>query len=207
MATNDYSKQYFKSVWPEGYYEKFNYGVGIDKVCEVCLDPFFSNIKDALEIGSGGGAFTERMIGNFRYITVLDVIPLPQKFMPYHNFSYIELEDKSYNCALVGDDTKDFCFSYNLFCHLSNEAIKEYVENVHRVLRKGADFIFMIANFEHTKKHLEHDNFQLGQSTPLGHFVQDLRTIDIVVDKEKWEVVNPSMIPEHRDIIVHLKKK
>lgn len=38
----------------------------------------------------------------------------------------------------------------------------------------------------------------------MGHFAQDDRTIDIIVG-EGWEIISRNMIPEHRDIVVHLK--
>lgn len=205
----DFSKKYFQRSWGvDGYYEKFSYGVGYEKVCQICLDPFFDKNKTALEVGCGGGTFTERMIGKFEYLTVIDVIQMPKQFSRYQSFKYIELDDKSYDCSLVSDNTKDFCFCYNLFCHLSNEAIKEYIKNIHRVLRPGSSFVFMLANFEHSKAQLDSDRkFELGDILPFGHFYQDDRTLDIVVDSSQWEIETRNMIPSHRDIIVHLKKK
>lgn len=202
------NKEFFQRSWgPDGYYEKFSYGVGIDKVCEVALYPFFnSTTKISVELGSGGGAFTERMVGKFQFSVAIDVIVMPNKFSRYYPFVYIELPDNTYKCLGVPDNYADFCFSYNLFCHLSNEQIGQYVADVYRVLTLGSDFVFMLANYKHTKKHLERE-YNLGELTPVGHYVQDERTLDLIIDKEKWEVVSPNMIPEHRDIIVHLKKK
>lgn len=201
------NKEFFQRTWgPDGYYEKFSYGVGIDKVCEVALYPFFNKSKIALEIGSGGGVFTEIVLDFFGWVYAIDVIQMPSKFQFFKNFYYIELPDNTYNCYAVKDNSIDFCFSYNLFCHLSNEHIGEYIADVYRVLTPGSDFVFMLANYAHTKKHLDRE-YELGELTPVGHYVQDERTIDLIIDKEKWEVVSPNMIPEHRDIIVHLKKK
>lgn len=201
------NKEFFQRTWgPDGYYEKFSYGVGIDKVCEVALNPFFDKEKVAIEIGSGGGVFTERMVGNFKFLAAIDVIEKPKSFNLFRCFGYTELPDNTYNCKDFVSGVVDLCFSYNLFCHLSNEQIGEYVADVHRVLRPGADFVFMLANYEHTKKHLDRE-YELGELTPVGHYVQDERTLDLIIDKEKWEVVSRNMIPEHRDIIVHLKKR
>lgn len=200
------NKEFFQRTWgDEGYYEYFSYGVGIKKVMEVCLFPFFDNNKVALEIGCGGGTFTEKMIGRFEYVIAIDVIKRPRHL--YHkDFTYIELPDNTYNCEGILDNCIDFCFSYNLFCHLSNEQIKEYISDVHRTLKPRGDFVFMLANYKHTKKHLDKE-YDLGELTPVGHYVQDERTLDFIIDKDQWEVVSPNMIPEHRDIIVHLKKK
>lgn len=199
------NKAFFQRVWGETGYEYFNYGVGIDKVCEVALTPFFGMNKTAVELGPGGGVFTDKMDGKFKELIAIDVIKRPKQFM-YKKFTYIELPDNTYRCEGINDNRIDFCFSYNLFCHLSNDRLKEYIKDVHRVLKTGGDFVFMLSNYEYTKTKVDRE-FEFGQLLPMGHYYQDERTIDIIADKEDWEFVNRSMIPEHRDIIVHLKKK
>lgn len=206
---NDFDKEFFQRTWGKfGYIEPFSYGVGYQKVYEVAIDPFISTDKTALEIGPGGGTFTQLMIGKFNHLTAIDVIRKPPQFDSYENFTYLELPDQSFNCEGVKSNSIDFCFSYNVFCHLSNDAIKQYLKGVHRVLHKGFDFVFMIANFEHTKKHVVNpEKYSLGDFLPMGHFYQDLRTLDLIMDKSKWEVVNSNLLPTHRDIVIHLKKK
>jgi SAM-dependent methyltransferase len=201
---DDFSKAYFQGVWGEGYYEHFSYGVGIDKVFEVCVSPFLKGT--VLEIGSGGGVFTEMIQGKADLIAI-DVIKMPERFSEFENFTYYELSDKSFICEPIESESIDFCFSYNVFCHFSNEAIREYLKSVHRVLKPGGDFVFMLAKFERTKKHVDYpERYTLGDLLPMGHFYQDLRTLDLVVG-DGWEIVNRDMIPEHRDILIHLKKK
>lgn len=206
------NKEFFQRSWGEGYYEYFSYGVGIEKVMEVSLKPFFDKSKMAVELGPGGGVFTEQMAGNFKHLIAIDVIKMPKKFTSFRDFTYIELQDNTYKCVGVEDNSIDFCFSYNLFCHLSNEHLKEYVSDVHRVLKPSGDFVFMLANYQHTKLNIfqpanvERD-YEFGQLTSVGHYYQDERTIGVIANLKDWKVVNSNMIPEHRDIIVHLKKK
>lgn len=201
----DFSKSYFQDVWGEGYYEHFSYGVGIDKVFEACILPFIGD-KIALEIGPGGGTFTELMIDKFMYLIAIDVIRMPEKFSTYENFRYLELPNQNYSCPGIRSNLIDFCFCYNVFCHLSNDAIWEYIKSVHRVLKPGGDFVFMLSNFKHTQKHVSNpEKYSLGDFLDMGHFYQDLRTLDLVAGKE-WEIIERSMLPDHRDIIVHLKK-
>ena len=208
---NDFTKDFFQTAWgEEGYYECFSYGEGIDKVCEVGLNPFFDKNKNALEIGPGGGVFTDRMIGQFKSLTVLDVIKMPTKFNGLSNFTYIELHNHSYDCKGVDDASIDFAFSYNVFCHLSNEALTEYFKGVFRVLKPGGDFVFMIANYENSKKNFLDvaDNYKLGDLTPIGHFNQSLETVKIIANKKQWDYKEPTnLLPNHRDILIHIKKK
>ena len=201
----EFDKQYFQRVWgDEGYHEHFSYGLGIDRVCEVGLIPFYSLEKEALEIGSGGGTFTRIMVNNFKHLTAIDVIKKPTLLSEFDNFTYIELEDKSYDCPVPARSI-DFAFSYNVFCHLSNHALKEYLKGINKALKKGADFVFMLSNYKHTAK-FEKDRFQLGDLLPMGHFYQDLRTLDLIADLKQWEVVSNNLLPDHRDIVVHLRK-
>lgn len=190
----DFTKDFFKQAWgPEGYYENFSYGVGIDKVCEVALYPFTNKDTVALEIGPGGGVFTTRIFGYVKALTCIDVIPRPTGFPV--DINYIELQNQDFFCAGVPDNSINFAFCYNVFCHLSNDAIRQYLVSVHRVLRTGGDFVFMLSSY----------GGELGTLLPVGHFAQDERTLDLVIG-DGWEIISRNMIPEHRDIIVHLRK-
>lgn len=198
MTNIDYDKSFFIRTWGAGgYYENFSYGVGIEKVCSVCLYPFVNSTVRVLEIGSGGGVFTQRIWPKAGSITCIDVIPLPDHFMPSVN--YIELDNQDYNCTGVPDSSIDFAFSYNVFCHFSNYAIREYLKSVNRVLRPGGDFVFMLSSYGREHPH------GLGALLPMGHFAQDERTLDVVIG-EGWDIISRNMIPEHRDIIIHIKK-
>jgi len=201
---NNFDKDFFQKVWGiEGYVEPFSYGVGIDVVCEVGMIPFFSLEKTALEIGPGGGTFTQRLVNNFKHLTVMDVIRRPKLFEDYQNFTYIELSDRNFDCP-VDSESIDFAFSYNVFCHLSNDALIKYLKGINRALVSGGDFVFMLSDFKWTSRFCENEH-ELGDMLPMGHFYQDLRTLDIIVG-DGWEVVNNNLLPDHRDIVVHLRK-
>lgn len=187
----DFDKQFFTRTWgPDGYYENFSYGVGIERVFNECVFPFLHK-NDVLEIGSGGGVFTKEIMPYVDWLTCIDVIPKPDSLKCH---AYIELPDRDYSCTGVIRNAFDFVFAYNVFCHLSNEALIQYLQSVRRVIMTGGDFVFMLSSY----------GGELGTLLPMGHFAQDDRTIDIIVG-EGWEIVNRNMIPEHRDIIVHLK--
>lgn len=200
----DFDKEFFQRSWgKEGYYEEFTYGVGIKRVLKECIYPFLDPNKTALEIGCGGGTFTQFLAGKFRQVYGLDVIKMPEKFAQFPSFKFIELPDQTYACLGIKDKVIDFTFSYNVFCHLSNEALRLYLADVNRVLKTGGDFVFMLSNYRHVQTKQESDKF--GDLLPMGHFYQDDRTLGFIMG-EGWDVISISMIPEHRDTIIHLRK-
>lgn len=203
--TKDFTKEFFQEAWGEkGYYENFSYGVGIDRVCEECIEPFLIPFDTALEIGCGGGVFTERIVGNVKKLIVVDVIKMPEKFKEF-NLKYIELPDKSNDLPGIYNHSIDFCFSYNVFCHMSNDFLRGYLKSIHRVLKKGGNLVFMLSNYNN--HHFEDsEDYGLGELLPMGHFYQDERTLDVIAGKGDWDIMSRNMIPQHRDIIVHLKK-
>lgn len=204
--TTELTKQFFQEAWGEnGYYENFSYGVGIDAVCEKCLYPFIQD-KEVLEIGSGGGVFTKRIAERAKRLTAIDVIKRPESFT-WENLIYVELPDKNYACEGVKSESIDFAFSYNLFCHLPDHAIRQYLKSVNRVLRQGGSFVFMLSNFQEVKKGFKDKGFKRGDFLTNGHFYQDDKTIYTVIEYNQWKMINVNMIPEHRDIIIHLEKR
>jgi SAM-dependent methyltransferase len=204
MNQQDFDKEFFQRSWgKDGYYEEFSYGVGINRVLDECVRPYLSQDKTALEIGCGGGTFTQFMQGNFKLLYGLDVIKKPSRFDSYKPFKFIELPDKTYKCAGVNDKTIDYVFAYNVFCHLSNEALTSYLADVNRVLKSGGDFIFMLSNYRNVKDKHKSDKF--GHLLGMGHFYQDDRTLDAIIG-EGWKIINRNIIQEHRDIIIHLRK-
>ena len=210
MSAQDFKKDYFQSVWgAAGYQEDFKYGIGIDATCAAVLNPFFDKSKTALEIGCGGGSFTKRMVGNFAHVTAIDVIKPPEHFAQFKDFTYYELPEQNTLCSGVADASVDFVFCYNVFCHLSDAMISSYISSAKRVLKAGGDFVFMLSNFDNIK-HIFPDKIaeqKPGQLTPALHFYQDLSTLNRVIKWYDWTVVNPNMVPAHRDIVVHLRKK
>jgi SAM-dependent methyltransferase len=203
----EFSKKQFQDFWPGGYYENFGWGVGIEKVIEVSMAPFYDKEKVALELGPGGGVFTERLIGKFKHLYALDVIKMPEKLKDWKDFTFVELPDQDFTCNGIKKNSIDFCFTYGMFCHLSNDALKEYIKNVYTVLKKGGDFVFMISNHQNMIKLYPSDSqyTELGVGLSSGHFLQDDRTIEIVVDK-RWTIVSRNLTPDHRDIMVHVRK-
>ena len=96
MIDNDgWTKSLFQKAWgKDGYVENFSFGIGIDKVCELSMYPFLRG--NTLEIGSGGGSFTNKLVSRCVNLTAIDVIKKPVLFNQWSNLNYIELENKDF---------------------------------------------------------------------------------------------------------------
>lgn len=201
----DFTKQDFINFWGTGYYEEFTYGIGIQEVIERTIVPFGN--KTCLEIGCGGGVFTKVLSEHFDKVIGIDVIPMHDG-VRYYNVKYIELDNQDYKCTGVENESIDFVYSYGVFCHFSNDAIKEYLQSIYRVLKPGGECMIMISNFEKLKADFptfaNWDEYKFGDMMSIGHFYQDDRTVDIM--KYKFKIVSRNLTPDHRDIVVHLKK-
>ena len=206
IINNNFTKEYFKRVWPNGYSEP-GYGIGNAKIIEICITPFKDKEKNVLEIGPGAGVFTKHLL-DFKHIYLLDVIK-SNSIPKNENITFIELDNQDFFCTGIENNSIDFVFAHGVFCHLSNDALKTYVSSVHRILKQHSDFVFMVANIENTKKSFKEDvnEFKLGDMLPMGHFYQSQETLDLIIDKNDFDFVNRNMAPEHRDFLVHIKKK
>lgn len=210
----EFSKKEFQELWGlEGYYEPHNnHGVGIEKSCETVLYPFLSEDKDILEIGCGGGAFTERIIKSCKSLTAIDVIKQPERLKSYQKLSYIELPNKNYSCKGVDSEVMDFAFSSGVFCHLPYLALKEYLYSVNRVLKHGGDFVFMLSDWDNLKKIISEEEQKTSKPddfTSSGHFHQDETTLFEIYDEDLWDIISENMIPDYGSWYryIHLRKK
>lgn len=204
----DFTKEQFINFWGNtGYYEKFNYGIGFDEVVKRTILPFANKEHTCLEIGSGGGVFTEVLSQHFGQVIAIDVIP-EHDGVRYPNVKFIELDNQDYDCTGVKNRSIDFVFSYGVFCHFSNLAIGKYVQSIYKVLKKGGEGIIMISDVDKlTQYYSTFDNwskYNYGDKMKIGHFYQDDKTVNIFANK--FTVLSRNITPEHRDIVVHIKK-
>jgi cyclopropane fatty-acyl-phospholipid synthase-like methyltransferase len=212
-SEKEFTKDEFQSLWgEEGYYDNCQLGIGIDSVCDKVLYPHLSPSKTVLEIGCGGGVFTERIAKRVQAVVAIDVIKKPSRLEAIRNLMYLELPNQNYECKGVAMGAIDFAFSSGCFCHLPYHALKEYLRSVHKVLVEGGEFVFMISDWEYLKNlctDFERETLKPNDFTSAGHFYQDHTTLKSIMDETQWEVISEDMIPEHEtwDRYIHLKKK
>jgi ubiquinone/menaquinone biosynthesis C-methylase UbiE len=127
--------------------------------------PFLGTGRVMLEIGAGGGRFTEVLLPKCERLIAVDTSAamlklLRQRFAGTDRIEYMHADGKG--LSGVGDGSVDAVFSYGVFVHIQHWDIFNYLVETKRVLRPGGKAI------------IHHSN----TFTPLGwnKFVYDLPT-------------------------------
>ena len=132
-----------------------NYKSDIRSCLEIfnkCIIPYINKETNILEIGPGRGAWTLKMTElNPKSITCFDI------FSAEHNsfwellglkkksfISYYQVEDNK--CKELQNDSIDYLFSYDVFCHIPYSKCEEYLQNLYNKLKKDAVCVIMIAD-------------------------------------------------------------
>jgi SAM-dependent methyltransferase len=201
----DYSNNDFSKFWGDGYQETFcGYKHTRDEIFNAILKPFIDSNKTCLEIGCGGGFWTNKhLIGNFKNVVAIDVIPKSKNI----NCEYFQLGNQDYKCTPIKDNSVDFVFSFGVFCHLSNAAVNEYVRNVLRVLKPGGEAVLMFANWDKHPGFVnvpDKDNYRESPH-PNGWYYFDFLTINTILGTNGIDEYT-DLMPTLRDTVIHFKK-
>jgi SAM-dependent methyltransferase len=198
---SNYSKEDFLKFWGEnGYTEtwdghKYNWSEEIKNLIKQQLGD--NKEKITLEIGCGSGYWTEYLAEKSSFVYAIDLIPRP--VFKNNNITYIENDDKQFNCSGISDNSIDFAFSFGVFCHLSLSACEEYLKDVFRVLKKGGSCIFMYSDDNGLKKFY---NQEIKASAIYG---QHNDYSDIMPTVLKYDI-NANKILDFRDSLILIKK-
>lgn len=104
------------------------------------IEPFIGQAATVLEIGAGGGRFTEVLARRATRLIATDTSPtmllLLRKRFEGRPSVVVQWLD-GFQLGEVGDRSIDAAFSYDVFVHLSPWHTYSYLEELHRVLRPG----------------------------------------------------------------------
>jgi SAM-dependent methyltransferase len=113
------------------------------------FSPFLGTCGTLLEIGAGGGRFTEILLPKCRRLIASDTSPtmlklLRKRFPHDTKIEYLLLDGK----GLSGVDARsvDAAFSWGVFVHLQHWDIYNYIQELKRVLRPGGKAIIQHPN-------------------------------------------------------------
>lgn len=203
----DTPKECFVKAWGIGYVEPWGcHGVPLNDFVKMTIAPFCNKEHVALEVGCGRGIWTANCLSpNFKRVVCLDVIPKSDWIAKLPNVEYVELPDRNFSCLGVEDDSIDFVWSYGCFCHLTMDAVREYLRSLFKKAKSGANLVIMFGNWirnPHTKG-CDKDAIYSPEQCPW--FYQDLELVQQAV-KEAGFIDFKDMLPDFRDTIAHFKK-
>ncbi len=190
-----YNKKDFISFWGDGYIESFDgyNGFKPEQVYNKAIKPFEKK-KVCLEIGCGGGFWTNKYLKNFK-VTGIDVIPKSKNI----TCKYFELNDKDYFCTPIKSNSIDFVWCFGVFCHLPQSAVSVYVKNILRVLKKNGVAVLMFPNWDKCPKGVKNrENYKESAYGGLGWFYIDYGEI-------LKDINYKILFPEFRDTLICIK--
>jgi SAM-dependent methyltransferase len=116
---------------------------------QTVFSPFLGNCDVMLEIGPGGGRFTEILLPKCNQLIAADTSPrmieiLKNRFQDSSKIDYLLLDGKS--LFPLADNSVDAAFSYGVFVHIQHWDIYNYLVELNRVIKPGGKAIIQHAN-------------------------------------------------------------
>jgi len=113
------------------------------------IEPFLGCVDTALEIGAGGGRFTEVLLPKARRVIASEVAPsmlphLRARFADDAHVEYLLLDGRG--LRPLADASIDAVLSYGVFVHLQHWDIFNYLVEIERVLVPGGKAVIQHSN-------------------------------------------------------------
>jgi ubiquinone/menaquinone biosynthesis C-methylase UbiE len=104
------------------------------------FEPFFDHCEVMLEIGAGGGRFTEVLLPKCERLIAVDTSPTMIQMLRERFAGDTRIECQlvdGHGLGQIPDGSVDAVFSYDVFVHLQHWDIYHYLTELQRVLRPG----------------------------------------------------------------------
>jgi cyclopropane fatty-acyl-phospholipid synthase-like methyltransferase len=139
----------FQTLWKGGFRTGEQLNRNQAKIQEF-LETYLKTDMTVLEIGCGGGQWSKVISKYVKKLHCVDVLSAE------HNCFWKYVGDKQdiidYHCVAdfsltsIPDQTIDFVFSYDVFCHISLSGIDAYLNSMHNKCKPGAELMIMYAD-------------------------------------------------------------
>jgi SAM-dependent methyltransferase len=200
----DFTKEEFINFWADrvgGYEEGFPSYYSYENDVRKCIVNNSNKDFDCLEIGCGSGYWTQQfLVPNFRSVTCVDFLPSPAYS---DNMTYLQLDRADYSLSSFKNESFDFVYSFGVFCHLTNDANQEYLNNIFRVLKPNRTAIIMFANWP--RKGVPYEDRYRNNDNNGGWFYNDLETTKKMVAFSGFKSFE-DLLPNFRDTLGKLEK-
>ena len=173
------------------------------KVLKHYLSPYVTADASVLEIGPGGGRWTQFLMPA-REIVLVD---LNAEFFPYledrfrdHAAKLRFYQTSGYELAGVETESVDFVFSFGTFVHIRPQGIDEYLAEISRVLRPGG--VASIQYADRTKPYFGNAE-RAGYN---GFSDMNAKKMQRMLRRRRFEVVeHDRAVLKHSNVVVFTK--
>lgn len=141
----------FEHIWKGGFrtgYQPKRNQNDIEQYLKSILQPHYN----VFEIGCGGGQWTKFIAPLVNHVSCNDAKTAESNnlfnYLRQHNIGHNVSFFQAQNFTLdyLADNSLDFVFSYDVFCHISYSGQKEYIRNLYQKCKPGCLLMIMYAD-------------------------------------------------------------
>ncbi|MEA2719971.1 MAG: hypothetical protein QOJ39_1835 [Candidatus Eremiobacteraeota bacterium] len=120
------------------------------------IEPYFVPGGTVVEIGSGGGRWTQYLRAAGRLI-VVEYNPESFDYLRarFPGLAFTPYHTSGYEMHGVADASADFVFTFDVFVHIEPDGIQAYLHEIERVLRPGAT---AVVHYGDVRKEIAREN-------------------------------------------------
>lgn len=152
-------------VWKNGFRTGYNNKRNQKKIEEYLAEKLEGKNFVVLEIGCGGGQWSKFLHKYVAKLYCVDV--LSAEYNNFWNYVGHEKNDKityyqvnDFTLSDIPENSVDFVFSYDVFCHISEIGVFEYLKNLYPKVKNGSELMIMYADpqkyLTNEPEHLQH---------------------------------------------------
>ena len=193
----------FQKIWKGGY--KTGYSTKRNqKGLEGYIKDNVSG-QNLLEIGCGGGQWSKFIYDMDKFSKMFCVDVLSEKHNNFWNYvgedskKVIHYEHvKDFSLSFLKDESIDYVFSYDVFCHISFSGLDSYLDSLNRKCKRGAKLLFMYADAEKYLKSEPENRYHVIKYLPRKKFfyrLSDRLLINDAIDDMDGLPSNPEFEP------------
>lgn len=179
--------QSFQNIWKGGYFT----GYSQKRNQQGIEDYLKSNLSGStfLEIGCGGGQWSKLIYNRNVFEKMYCVDALSDEHNKFWNYlgeeakSVIDYKKVSdFTLDFIDDNSIDYVFSYDVFCHISYSGINAYLDSLARKCRKGCKLLIMYADPEKYLDSEPENRFHVKRYLPNKKFVYNISDKKLIKD-------------------------
>lgn len=121
----------------------------LSKVVKKYITPYVGPDSVVLEIGPGGGRWTQYMLGAARIFLVEltpEFFPCLEERFPEHKDKFVFYRTSGYEMNGIAPGSVDFVFTFGTFVHIDPEGINRYLAEIKNVMKPGGTAVIQYSD-------------------------------------------------------------